>query len=209
MSDAVIIGLDAGTSVIKAVAFDSDGQQLGLTAQANKINHVQGGGVEQDLNETWLSTAAVLRALGEQIPDLSNRAVALAITGQGDGTWLIDAAGEPVAPAWLWLDGRSGAIVEELRSSEIGGQVYQLTGTGLNPSIQNGQLLWLKRHRPEILARASTVFHCKDWLYFKCCGERVTDFSEGVFTYGDYRTRSYSDAVLELLDLSEYRQSVA
>ena len=205
MGDAVVIGLDAGTSVIKAVAFDSDGQQLGLTSQPNKISHVNGGGVEQDLAETWTTTAQVLRSLGQQIPRLAERVAALAITGQGDGTWLIDAAGEPVAPAWLWLDGRSGPVVEQLRGSGVGEQIYQLTGTGLNPSIQNGQMLWLKQNRANVLARAATAFHCKDWLYFKCCGERATDPSEGVFTYGNYRTRQYSDEVLELLGLSEYR----
>lgn len=205
MSEAIIIGLDAGTSVIKAVAFDLDGHPLGMTAEPNTIQHVKGGGVEQDFAETWSKTAAVLRALGEKIPDLTRRVVALAITGQGDGTWLMDAKGEPVAPAWLWLDGRSGAIVDELRSSGVGQAVYQITATGLNPSNQSGQLLWLKQHRPELLARAATAFHCKDWLYYLCCGERATDLAEGVFTFGDYRTLRYSDEVLRLLGLEEYR----
>ena len=44
-----------------------------------------------------------------KVPDLAKRTAALAITGQGDGTWLIDADGEPVAPAWLWLDGRAAS----------------------------------------------------------------------------------------------------
>jgi erythritol kinase len=203
--NAILIGLDAGTSVIKAVAFDSDGHALGQAAQPNRIEHVAGGGVEQDMTRTWITTAQVLRELSEQIPHLATRVAALSITGQGDGTWLIDAAGEPVAPAWLWLDGRSGGIVDELRGNGIGERIYRITGTGLNPSIQNGQMKWLKHNRPEILRRAATVFHCKDWLYFKCCGERATDLSEGVFTYGDYRTRRYSDEVLELLELGEYR----
>ena len=204
-SDTILIGLDAGTSVIKAVAFSGDGEQLGMASQANSIMHVKGGGVEQDMVATWDRTVQVLRDLAGQIPDLPRRTAALAITGQGDGTWLIDAKGEPVAPAWLWLDGRSGPIVEELRESGAGERIYQRTGTGLNPSNQSGQMIWLKRHRPELLARAATAFHCKDWLYFKCCAERATDFSEGVFTYGDFRTRRYSDEVLEQLGLSEYR----
>ena len=43
--------------------------------------------------------------------------------------------------------------------------IFRITGTGLNPSNQSGQLIWLKRHRSELLARAATAFHCKDWLY--------------------------------------------
>ncbi len=206
MSDAVLIGLDAGTSVIKAVAFDPDGNQLGSASRDNKIACVAGGGVEQDMEQTWATTASVLRDLAAEVPSLRDSLAALAITGQGDGTWLVDAAGDPVAPAWLWLDGRAGSIVRELRENGIGEQVYRHTGTGLNPSNQSGQLLWLKQNRPELLNRAATAFHCKDWLYFKCCGERATDPSEGVFTFGDFRIRSYSSEVLELLGLGECRR---
>src|SRR5439155_115886 len=81
--------------------------------------------------------------LGDQVPDLARRTAALAVTGQGDGTWLIDAAGDPVAPAWLWLDARSGAIVDRLRHNGVGEKVAQFTGTGLSCSTQSGQLLWL------------------------------------------------------------------
>ena len=56
----------------------------------------------------------MLRLLGDKVEDLASRTAAIAVTGQGDGTWLIDRDGEPVAPAWLWLDSRAAAIVEEL-----------------------------------------------------------------------------------------------
>ncbi|MDX1606412.1 MAG: FGGY-family carbohydrate kinase [Candidatus Competibacterales bacterium] len=206
MAADVLIGLDAGTSVIKAVAFDTEGHQLALASRPNRTESVAGGGVEQDMEHTWTVTTEVLQALVEQLPGSERRVAALAITGQGDGTWLIDAAGEPVAPAWLWLDGRAGNLVRALRESEVGPEVYRHTGTGLNPALQSGQLLWLQRHRPELLARAATAFHCKDWLYFRCCGERATDYSEGVFTYGDYRRRDYSEAVIERLGLSDLRR---
>ena len=67
---------------------------------------------------TWDDTAAVLRDLALHVPDLARRTAALAITGQGDGTWLIDGDGEPVAPAWLWLDSRAAGIVRELMAGE-------------------------------------------------------------------------------------------
>ncbi|MGI9501288.1 MAG: FGGY family carbohydrate kinase, partial [Geminicoccaceae bacterium] len=152
---------------------------------------------------TWNDAAKALRLLAEKVPGLASRAASLAITGQGDGTWLIDQAGDPVAPAWLWLDGRAAPIIEEWRTSDIGPALQKITGTAINPAIQSGQITWLKRHSPESLRRAASALHCKDWLYFKATGERATDPSEGVFTYGNYRTRAYDDAVLELLDLED------
>jgi erythritol kinase len=199
----IIIGLDAGTSVIKAVAFTLDGKQIGSAGVPNKVDYLDDGGAEQEVQRTWLDAAAALRLLADEVQGLAKRTAALAITGQGDGTWLIDAAGEPVCPAWLWLDARSAPIIEGWRASEIGPKLQQITGTAINPAIQSGQIAWMKQHRPEPLRRAASALHCKDWLYFKATGERATDPSEGVFTYGNFRTRAYDDTVLELLDLAD------
>ncbi len=199
----LIIGLDAGTSVIKAVAFTADGRQVGNAGVPNKVDYLDDGGAEQDIQRTWSDAAKALRLLAEKIPDLAKRTAALAITGQGDGTWLIDQAGEPVCPAWLWLDARSAPIIEQWRASDVGPQLQKITGTAINPAIQSGQIAWLEQHRPECLRRAASALHCKDWLYFKATGERATDPSEGVFTYGNYRTRAYDNAVLDLLDIND------
>jgi erythritol kinase len=205
MSGDLIIGVDAGTSVIKAVAFDLQGRQVDLAAMPNHYQELPGGAVEQDMARTWQDTAAVVRLLGEKVDRLAERTAALAITGQGDGTWLIDGAGAPVAPAWLWLDSRAGPIVEELDRSGARAEIYRYTGCALNACQQSMHLVWLKRHAPELLARTATAFHCKDWLYFKLTGERMTDSSEGTFTFGDFRTRRYADAVLDALDIAELR----
>ncbi len=199
----MVIGLDAGTSVIKAVAFTIDGEQIASAGVANVIDYLEDGGAVQDIARSCADAARALTLLADKVPDLARRTAALAITGQGDGTWLIDKAGEPVAPGWLWLDARSGPIIESWRASSIGPALQKITGTAINPAIQSGQITWLKRHQPEILAKAATAFHCKDWLYFKATGMRATDPSEGVFTYGNYRTRHYDDAVLDLLDLRD------
>jgi erythritol kinase len=206
MTGDLIIGVDAGTSVNKAVAFDLEGRQIHLAALPNTYREFDVGAVEQDMARTWQDTSSILRLLAEKVERLAERTVALAITGQGDGTWLIDRAGEPVAPAWLWLDSRAAAIVEELDQSGVRAAIYRHTGCGLNACQQAAQLVWLERHAPEILARATTACHCKDWLYFKLTGVRTTDSSEGTFTFGDFRTRRYAPAVLEALDIAPLRR---
>lgn len=201
MSRDIIIGLDAGTSVTKAVAFDLEGRELASTGLPNRYVELPGGGVEQDMARTWNDTATVLRELAGSVPDLARRALALAVTGQGDGTWLYDDEGEPVGDAWLWLDSRAAAIVQELDRSGVRAAIYRHTGCGMNACNQSAQMLWLKRHAPYLLARAGTACHCKDWLYFKLTGERVTDISEGCFTFGSYRDRAYVPEILELMGL--------
>ena len=199
----LIIGIDAGTSVIKSVAFSLDGKQLSACATLNEYISVGNGGVEQDLNLTWKKTVDTLVALSHDIPDLAQRCVAIAVTGQGDGTWLIDKQGAPVGGGLLWLDARAGDLVDEWRIGDGERQRFQITGTGFAACQQAPQLLWMKANTPDRLAKASTAFHCKDWLYFQLTGERVTDTSEGCFTFGNYRTRTYSKELLTLLDLDD------
>lgn len=199
MSDQVIIGIDAGTSVIKSVAFSTTGEQLAVAAIANGYKTLKNGGVEQDMARTWKDAAQTLRDLAGKVDNLNNRVVAIAVTGQGDGMWLIDKDGEPAAPAWLWLDSRAAMIAEDFTRSAAYPDHYQRTGTGVNACQQNVQLAWLQRHAPEVLAKAQSAHHCKDWLYFKLTGERVCDPSEANFTFGNYRTRHYAPDILDAL----------
>eukprot|EP01034_Spumella_vulgaris_P010904 gene10904-13846_t len=166
MNEGILIGIDAGTSVIKSVAFTTTGEQIAAAAIPNRYVTFPDGGAEQDMARTWADAAATLKQLGEKIPNLADRLIAISVTGQGDGMWLIDKAGEPVAPAWLWLDARAAGITEDFVAGPRYLAHYQRTGTGVNACQMSMQLAWMTRHRPDILARAATGFHCKDWLYF-------------------------------------------
>ena len=85
----VLIGIDAGTSVIKAVGFDLAGRQLGAAAVPNRYATGAQGAATQDMARTWEDCAAALRGLADHIPNLAGRTAALSVTGQGDGTWLV------------------------------------------------------------------------------------------------------------------------
>jgi erythritol kinase len=207
MRRGVLVALDSGTSVVKAVAFSTSGDILAIASRPNAYTVLPGGGVEQDMRRSWDDAAAVLAelsaALAERYPGLE--VLALGITGQGDGTWLIDAAGEPVGDGWLWLDARAAGIVEEMKASGAAATAFAYTGTGLAACQQAPQLAWMQRHRAEMLNRAATAFHPKDYLYFRATGQRHTSPCEGCFTFGDFRTRSYREEVLRALGLAELR----
>ena len=150
MSKDVLIGVDAGTSVLKAVAFTLDGQQLDSFAIPNRYETLANGGVEQDMARTWDDCASCLRGLGEKLPGLAARVAAIAVTGQGDGTWLIDKDGKPVGGGWLWLDARSGPMVEAMRASPMGRRHFEISGCGLNTCQQGPHLAWMQQHTKEL-----------------------------------------------------------
>ena len=201
INTSLIIGIDAGTSVIKAIAFDEGGKQVAASSIANTYSTSPDGAAVQSMQHTWEHCAQTLQALGEQIPDLAMRTAAIAVTGQGDGTWLIDKDNRPVTEAWLWLDSRAAALVEQLRGSDRDRERFAICGAGMNACQMGAQLAYIKSAYPEMLQAADAALHCKDWLYLNLTGVRATGPCEAVFTFGDFRTRSYDDRVIDVYGL--------
>ncbi|EPX75684.1 FGGY-family carbohydrate kinase [Salipiger mucosus] len=197
----IIIGIDAGTSVIKAVAFDLSGRQIAAAAVPNRYDSGPNGAATQDMDRTWADCARALCGLGADVEGLAARTAALAVTGQGDGTWLVGQGDRPVEDAWLWLDARAAETTRRLAAHHRDAARFRATGTALNTCQQGAQMAHMSRHCPELLDRAEVALHCKDWLYLNLTGVRATDPSEASFTFGDFRTRQYSDLVIEALEL--------
>lgn len=202
----LLIGIDAGTSVIKAVAFDLAGRQVAAASMPNTYVSGADGSAVQSLARTWADSAAALRRLGEKIEGLASRTAAIAVTAQGDGTWLVGRNDEPVADAWIWLDARAAPTVTHLDHGAMNRARFEATGTGLNTCQQGSQMAHMDRHFPELLDRAEVVLHCKDWLYLNLTGVRVTDPSEASFTFGNFRNRRYDDTVIDALALGHRRR---
>ena len=202
----ILIGVDAGTSVVKSIAFDLEGRQIAVAATPNRYQTRPDGAAFQSLDDTWQDCAKTLRALGERVPGLAGRTAAVGVTGQGDGTWLVDRNNRPVTEAWLWLDGRAGPTVRRLRGTPADRVRYEATGSGLNVCQQGSQLAHMKATTPEIVAAADAAMHCKDWLYLNLTGVRATDPSEACFTFGDFRKCAYDDGVIVTLGLTNERR---
>ena len=197
----ILIGTDAGTSVIKSIAFDLSGEQIASAAVPNRYKTRSDGAAVQSLDQTWEDCAQTLRLLGEKVEGLARRTAALAVTGQGDGTWLVDGRNRPVTDAWLWLDARAAPTVKRLRGTDADRVRYAISGAGLNACQMGPQLAHMKATTPDVVATADCALHCKDWLFLNLTGIRATGPCEAVFTFGDFRTRQYDDRVIEALGL--------
>ncbi len=208
MTPTLIIAIDSGTSVVKAVAFDTHGAQLAIAARPNAYDLLPNGAAEQDMRRSWTDVCAVLRELLAELDAryANVKIVALAVTAQGDGSWLVDADDEPVGGGWLWLDARGASIADELKATGAAQAAFAYTGTGLAACQQVPQLLWRDAHAPEQLRRATASLHPKDFLYLRLTGQRATSPCEGAFTFGDFRTRGYRDEVLEALGIERMKR---
>ena len=201
MSD-ILIGMDAGTSMIKSAAFSTSGELIASRSRTNRYDTSPQGAAVQNLPET---RAALIDTLSELVAELGadrDRVRAAAVTAQGDGTWLVDEAGEALHEGWLWLDSRAAGVAAEFERSADFAAVFSTTGTSLIASQMRAQMLWMERQQPDLLDSATTAYHCKDYLYACLTGVRATDPSEALLSFGDFRTGRYAPEVLRALGLS-------
>lgn len=198
----VVIGVDGGTTAVKAVAFDLEGQIVATHHEGVPVQYGPHGEAEQDMEEVWQAVASCLKNVKQAIGD--TEILAIGLTGQGDGSWMIDAAGNPVDKAPNWMDGRAGQRVTNWSQNGKAQKLLDVTGTsafgGLFPVLYEE----LRENHPKHIKCAATHFNCKDWIRFKLTGQRLTDYTEASRSFLDVRTVSgYSSELAKDLGMEE------
>lgn len=201
-----IIGIDAGTSNVKAVLFSLDGKEVLVEALENEPIYIEDSLVEQNMNILWEKVALCIQRLLKNGPATAEDIKGIGVTGQGEGCWLIDAAGEPVQNALLWCDGRASDEVAKVTEEhpELGELIYKTTGTPALTGTQLMLLKWMKNNRKDILDQASTIFFCKDWVRYKLTGKIHGDLTDAGTSLVDAQTGEVAEELLKRLDLEEY-----
>ncbi len=198
---ALRLGLDVGTTAIKAAAYTPDGRAVAHRHARSETTALPGGRSEQDMDAVWATSCRVLSELTTALDGAP--IAALGICGQGDGLWAIDGDGRPVGPAMLWNDTRAAgdiaALAEQGRSDAVGRACH----TALWPGTSGALWRWLLRERPVDAARAAHVFTCPDWIGYRLTGEIGTDLSNASIPFLDLETRRYSPAALDALECGE------
>ncbi len=166
-----LLAIDVGTSALKAVVYDRGGQALAVASQRYGYATPQPGWAEADPHAWWDAFDAAVTELGQQGDGLGQVQV-LAVTGQMHTAVLLDAAGEALAPTILWLDRRAVTETSELQAR------FALPPYHLNSTYTLPKLLWLARHRADVLRATACVLWPKDYLRYRLTGLQLTDYTE-------------------------------
>ncbi|HEY1900070.1 MAG TPA: xylulokinase [Steroidobacteraceae bacterium] len=192
------LGIDLGTSSVKAVIVDDAEALVAQASSPLSVSRPQPQFSEQEAGAWWRATVdSILR-----LPPAARAAVrAVGLSGQMHGATVLDAAGTPLRAAILWNDGRAGRECIELERREPRSRA--ITGNIMMPGFTAPKLLWVARHEPELFARTATVLLPKDFLRLQLTGERVSDMSDASGTgWLDVAHRDWSDAMLAVTGLS-------
>ena len=194
----MFLGVDIGTSSVKAVLVDERESIVARAAVPLTVARPQPLFAEQDAQDWWLATVA---AIGTLPPKARAAVRAVGLSGQMHGATLLDQSGQTLRPAILWNDGRSTLECLELERREPRSRA--ITGNIMMPGFTAPKLLWVSRHEPEIFARTARVLLPKDYVRMKLTGEAVSDMSDAAGTgWLDVGRRDWSDEMLAATGLN-------
>jgi xylulokinase len=193
----MFLGIDLGTSSVKAVLLDQSGEVRASASCPLEISHPQPRWSEQDPAQWWQATqTAVGRVLDDaaSLGIASRQVAAIGLSGQMHGATLLDRDGAVLRPAILWNDGRSDVECAELE--KVPG-FRQITGNLAMPGFTAPKLAWVRKHEPRVFERVAKVLLPKDYLRFKLTGEYVTDASDAAGTlWLEVGRRAWSEPML-------------
>jgi len=193
------IGIDLGTSGVKAILLDEQGQLLASHSEALTVSRPQPLWSEQDPQAWWHATDRAMLALGSQHALQQVRAIGL--TGQMHGATLLDKQQRVLRPAILWNDGRSAEQCQALERAVPHSRA--ITGNLMMPGFTAPKLLWVQQHEPQIFEQIDKVLLPKDYLRWRMTGEFASDMSDAAGTlWLDVARRDWSDDLLAACGLS-------
>ena len=192
----VAIGVDVGTSGVKAIAVAEDGEVLARREVAYPISSPRPGWSEQDPEDWWRATEQALDGLTGQ--DVAG----IGLSGQMHGLVALDASDRVIRPAILWNDQRTAAECAEIERRIGLDRLVQLTGNRALTGFTAPKLLWMRAHEPQAYARIASVMLPKDYVRLRLTGERATDAADASGTLLlDVARRRWSSEVIEALKL--------
>ncbi|MCR5868256.1 xylulokinase [Aquincola sp. J276] len=197
----MFLGLDYGTSEVKALLLDAHHRVLGSAGVPLSLSRPQPGWSEQRPDDWWAATLAVCAELRAAHAHAWQQVQAIGLSGQMHGAVLLDAADHVLRPAILWNDTRAEAecvaMMDELPALPM------LSGCLAMPGFTAPKLRWLATHEPRTFERVAKVLLPKDFIRLRLTGEHVTDASDASgTTWLDVARRDWSDELLALTGLA-------
>jgi xylulokinase len=193
---ATVVGLDVGTTAVKALALSEDGSIVARSEREYGLSTPRPGWSEQDPHDWWRATEQALSDLGVERPD------GIGLSGQMHGLVALDSAGEVIRPAILWNDQRTAAECEEIEERVGFDRLVQLTGNRALTGFTAPKLVWMRKHEPEHWDRIEHVLLPKDYVRLRLTGEHAIDVADASGTLlFDVARRTWSDEVLDALEI--------
>lgn len=195
------LGLDYGTSEIKALLLDEQGGIVCTYGLPLSIQRPHPQWSEQSAAEWWQVSNDLMAKMREKAGEAWAEVKAVGLSGQMHGAVLLGKDNQVLRPVILWNDTRSAAECAELEAAVP--DLHAITGNLAMPGFTAPKLLWVKKHEPEIFVQTASVLLPKDYIRFLMTGKKVSEMSDAAgMLWLDVAKRDWSDEVLAATDLN-------
>lgn len=195
------LGLDLGTSGVKALLMDGSQSVLGSANGHLDVSRPHAGWSEQDPADWIRATEDAIAALKSAHPVEFAAVRGIGLSGQMHGATLLDESDAVLRPCILWNDTRSHAEAARLDADP---RFRTVTGNIVFPGFTAPKLAWVKANEPAIFSRVAKVLLPKDFLRLWLTGEHVSEMSDSAGTaWLDVAARRWSADLLAATDLGE------
>ena len=195
------LGLDLGTSGLRALLVEEHGSIIGSAEASYGVAHPHSGWSEQNPADWTAACEKAMASLRAEFPTALSALRAIGVSGHMHGATLLDAAGQVLRPCMLWNDTRAH---EEAQQLDAMASFRSVSGNIVFPGFTAPKVMWLAEHEPEIYSQIAKVLLPKDYLNFWLTGVYASDMSDSAGTsWLDVGARCWSD---DLLSQSGLRQ---
>ena len=208
MQPPFTLGVDIGTSSVKAIVFDARGKKSGAAGSvAYPLRAGAAGAAELDAAEVLSAIVTVCREVVAQHTASGLEPIAaVGLSAFWHGLMALGPHGEPLTPIYTWADTRSHPQAQELKARLDEAAVHQRTGCMLHPIYLPAKMLWLSKRQPDAFQKAARFGSIREYLLLHFFGEALTDFSTpaggGVL---NLRERHWDAEVLDAVGVSTNR----
>ncbi len=201
-ADPLLVGLDIGTTNIKAVIFDVYGQVVASASAKTPAHYPRPGWAYFKPDEVWGKTGMAWRQ-GVRMVDDPQRIVSVAVASIGETGFPLDAQGDCTYDAIAWFDTRTEPQAEEITAIIGRDRLYEITGLPPGPMPSLCKLLWLKQNEPNVYARTVSWLNTADFIAYQLCGVAATDYSLATRMLAiDINARQWSNKLIEAVGLN-------
>jgi xylulokinase len=199
----LLLGIDVGTTGVKAALFTVDGHLQAARSVEYPTHHIRPGWVEQKPEDWWTATCAAVRAALGDVPDAPARVMGLAVSSQAPSMVALDAAGEPVRPALIWMDRRAEAETAQLVEQFGWDEVIRITGNRPDPYYVGPKIKWFHQREPEAFRRTRWFAQIPGYINLRLTGELTLDDAQrGLMGLWDREGGGWSAALCEACGLT-------
>jgi gluconokinase len=207
-NDAVVVGVDLGTSAVKVLAVTPAGREVASGSEFYGLETPQPLYVEQDAEAVYRATMRVLAQVTADVRLRGNDIAAIGFSSAMHGLLCVDEAGEPLSQVLTWMDRRSTEISAGWRTDGTAAALYRETGAPMHPMLPIAKLRWLAEHEPDLFRRAHRFVGLKELFIQRWTGEWLIDWgiagATGMYAFG---SRTWSDRALALAGIDVTRLS--